>query len=486
MTRNVSVGEKSFDRTRADLDSIIGIIARFDKLVDKIRELDLLEAHDLRPLLDGKQLSAALKITPGPWMKAALDVVLAWQLRNPSITDTSEALKEVEASGVLTARHNSPEPEKKGKGQKNKQAAKGELTSALTTHFLRETLRPLFSQAKNPELTSAGRRRMDNSTSRKTADLDDRDQPWKQQKTLVFGLLGWICRQHLNYETTTAEWGYLIPPLLTLVDETDVVYRAEGAKLLGMLLQNSPPACALLNRTGLAPVFEQSLMTNLSFLPSLTPETDTILIYNATIPTLITLANCYGTTFTNKARPSSKEPKKIELFDRVMRKGLLHAYKFCGENVRISEMVVLTHLPLLLDAYESIEPVKFLKDLLPMLSNILADPFGTAYPPLLEKAAEVLERTIWTTWPRAFFWRTEILRGVTICWLRIAEDEVAEDEADSLKLNDVKAGLIDVVGVLTVACAKTGHLSDLREDVKLLVMADNRLTSLFAVTLAED
>lgn len=60
-----------------------------------IASRDLLDACDIKPLLDGKALSAALSTPPGPWMKDALDVVVAWQLRNPEVTDASAAIEAV-------------------------------------------------------------------------------------------------------------------------------------------------------------------------------------------------------------------------------------------------------------------------------------------------------------------------------------------------------------------------------------------------------
>ena len=45
--------------------------------------------------MDGKALSAALSTPPGPWMKDALEVIVAWQLRNPTSTDSSAAIEAV-------------------------------------------------------------------------------------------------------------------------------------------------------------------------------------------------------------------------------------------------------------------------------------------------------------------------------------------------------------------------------------------------------
>ena len=64
-------------------------------LVECIRNLDLLEVYSCRPLMDGRQLATALDMKPGPWTRDALEVVMAWQLRNPDVQDTTAAVEEV-------------------------------------------------------------------------------------------------------------------------------------------------------------------------------------------------------------------------------------------------------------------------------------------------------------------------------------------------------------------------------------------------------
>ncbi|KAF2771388.1 poly A polymerase C-terminal region-like protein [Teratosphaeria nubilosa] len=67
----------------------------YTSFVVHLRQLDILEAYSLKPLLDGKTLAKALSTPPGPWMKEALDVAMAWQLRHPNSTSTEEAIEEV-------------------------------------------------------------------------------------------------------------------------------------------------------------------------------------------------------------------------------------------------------------------------------------------------------------------------------------------------------------------------------------------------------
>lgn len=57
--------------------------------------MDLLEAATCKRIIDGKQLSKELNAKPGVWMAAALDLVMAWQFRNPTETDPRGAIEEV-------------------------------------------------------------------------------------------------------------------------------------------------------------------------------------------------------------------------------------------------------------------------------------------------------------------------------------------------------------------------------------------------------
>ena len=71
------------------------MIARYARWLSHLQDLDLLEAHSLKPLVDGEQLKAALELKPGPWMKRALDIGMQWQLRNPNDHDPRDAIAEV-------------------------------------------------------------------------------------------------------------------------------------------------------------------------------------------------------------------------------------------------------------------------------------------------------------------------------------------------------------------------------------------------------
>lgn len=70
-------------------------LQQWQQFLDHIIDMDLLEAATCKRIIDGKQLSKELKAKPGVWMAAALDLVMAWQFRNPTETDPRGAIEEV-------------------------------------------------------------------------------------------------------------------------------------------------------------------------------------------------------------------------------------------------------------------------------------------------------------------------------------------------------------------------------------------------------
>ena len=71
------------------------MFAGFAAFLSRLKELDLLDANLLKPVVDGEQIKKSLSAEGGPWLKSALDMVMAWQLRHPEETDPQAAIKEV-------------------------------------------------------------------------------------------------------------------------------------------------------------------------------------------------------------------------------------------------------------------------------------------------------------------------------------------------------------------------------------------------------
>ena len=111
-----------------------------------------------------------------------------------------------------------------------------------------------------------------------------------------------------------------------------------------------------------------------------------------------------------------------------------------------------------------------IQDMVPLLSDILSEPFGTAYPPLLIATIQTLQTIILTDWPRISAHRAEVLRGLTFCWLKLMEDgpKVAS-------FYELKQGLKDALKLLKAAVRNE---VDIDADIKLLSQSDGRLTEL--------
>ena len=110
------------------------------------------------------------------------------------------------------------------------------------------------------------------------------------------------------------------------------------------------------------------------------------------------------------------------------------------------------------------------KHIFPLLTGILAAPFATAYPALLQASAEAIKTTIVTGWPRIAHYRGEILKGVIICWCRIKDEYVQSQE-----LNAVRESIEQVMQLLTCAVAQNARIF---EEYQTLVDSDRRLRHL--------
>ncbi|KAF2121512.1 hypothetical protein BDV96DRAFT_483998 [Lophiotrema nucula] len=438
-------------------DLVVGSVTRertlqaYSTFLDQITKFELTEAPNFKPLLTGTELGKALNTKPGPWMKDALDVVMAWQLRNPDVTDPSEAIEAVKAS------------------------RNSELSSHLASHFLQLTIRPLFSQAKSkPNLTPAGRK-LDLTADQKTVLPDDTtNAPWKDPKNgYAIELMKWTLSA-LDTKGIETNWGLLIPPILKMMDDVDLKWKAKGCDLLTLLLKSTPSA--VLSRTGLGKVFEEELWPLFTYLPTLTPEQDSVALLERVFPAMTALADVL---YPPPSQPptSSLSTARERFLDRLLRDGILaplwHAQP--ASYPRLATML-LSHLPPLLQA-QGINSIKHLQTLLPVLSNILAEPLGSAYPPLLTAAAEGVQATILNAWPRISVHRGEILKGVCVCWIRSIEEESKGNK--NMDSGKVKKELKEIAGMLEAVLKTDEELWKIWEGEKEeLVKADARVQSL--------
>lgn len=282
-----------------------------------------------------------MSIKPGPWMKDALDVVMAWQLRNPNATDPAQAIEEV------------------------KKSRNSELPSRLITHFLSLTIPPFFPQSKSSE--------------------DKEARPWKNPKNEYFlDLLRWSLRA-CSEADVKQNISFLRPPIMELLLDTDLVWRARACELITLLIEAAPPT--FITTHGYDSMFSSELFGFFSFLPTLTPEDESIALLKNVYPALIAICKATG----------SEE----KMLDKMIRDGVLapfHHFPTPNTYPKLATLL-LTEVAELLDLLK-INSVKHLQSMIPILGTIIQDPLTPSHPPLLVAACKATQSVMLNGWPR--------------------------------------------------------------------------------------
>ncbi|KAI9800317.1 MAG: hypothetical protein M1833_003431 [Piccolia ochrophora] len=335
----------------------------------------------------------------------------------------------------------------------------------LVEECLQRAVRPAFSSSRPSTVTSQGRKAMFRSAEGQSSFIDETSsKPWKFGAAYTVTLFQWVLQNLLVWYrlSSSDHWPLLVPPILALLDDESVMNKAKGAELLSLLLELT--SSALLTRTGLFDVFRDALLPCLHYLPTLTPQHESILILNETYPALRTIARVRYPT-------RKDEPERSSFLDGVLREGLLSGYSHCAENVAVSG-VLMKQLSKVVDAL-GIDSTKHLKSIIPLLISILTDPFSNASPSLLMAAMHTLQTVVLNSWPRIAHWRGDILLGLTVCWIKLQEDPIEEKQ-------ELERGLTDILKLLTTA---VGSEVDWNCEVESLMRVRTDLTGLFQPVL---
>ncbi|KAE8415592.1 hypothetical protein BDV36DRAFT_285275 [Aspergillus pseudocaelatus] len=329
---------------------------------------------------------------------------------------------------------------------------------SVVERILKDKIRPLFAKTRNPAITSAGRKnfhpvplpRFDASI------LDPETKPWKIQDIYATTVLSWITQQYKPTNQTNLETHFplLVPSILALIDDDTTSIKTKGCTLLRQLLTRiQATKSPILHRTNLTSVFEDAIRPCLLSLPTITPEPDSINLLKEAYPALLTLQK---TTYTNTPSPSpfqqsqsQSQPNKFETYisrlTTTLRENLIPSFHHISSTDTTSLSSDFASFPyprlstLLLEQIVTvlgelgIHTTKFLQDIIPLLHNTLANPFGPAYPPMLLGAVEVARMVVLNAHPRVWRWRGEILGAVCACWLHVVEEE--SDIVDRVKRN---------------------------------------------------
>ncbi|KAF1821777.1 uncharacterized protein K489DRAFT_381770 [Dissoconium aciculare CBS 342.82] len=291
---------------------------------------------------------------------------------------------------------------------------------------------------------------------------DSITRPWKYaQDASALNLLKWIVSA-LHPKLTEEVWPLIVPPILTLIDDWEIKYKQIGISLLQTLLEKTPPA--LLARTGLSEVFEEALMPCLTYLPTLNTPEESVAMLSVTYSALLVLTQ-------TRFPPEENAPQRAKMLDTMIRKGILYGYTTASEYPSIVT-TLFRNLALILDEL-GIDSVKHIKFILPMLTQALSHPHGTASLPMLNSAVVALQALLRNCWPRMAYHRAEVLKGLAMCWLNVAE----LDGGDKEGLAALRGKLRETVDSLETIL-RDDETCDVEADVEQLISADDRLRDL--------
>lgn len=124
-----------------------------------------------------------------------------------------------------------------------------------------------------------------------------------------------------------------MPVLITLIEDADIRFRQRGLESLSVFLHKCP--ARILESTGVDVVFEKAVFPSLMFLPSITPEAESLTILRPAYTALIQLGEL-DCDDANDGKPQRG------LLDRLLREGVLAGYAHANEYIRIVEELVNT------------------------------------------------------------------------------------------------------------------------------------------------
>ncbi|KAL8684499.1 MAG: hypothetical protein Q9224_006313, partial [Gallowayella concinna] len=196
----------------------------------------------------------------------------------------------------------------------------------LFTNLLLDNIKPFFLKSKTSLLTPQARKAISPLPGPAApSDFESGSKPWKFESPHIVTVFQWTLSQ-LEAELIEKQWPLIIPPLLTILDDVSIAYKIRGCELLDILLKAT--SSSLLERSGLGEIFHNTLLPYLLYLPTLTPEEESLPLLNATYNTLITLT----ISRFPPSSPSSTNPKRIKTLSAIFRYGILKSYTHIGEN----------------------------------------------------------------------------------------------------------------------------------------------------------
>ncbi|KAK5060156.1 hypothetical protein LTR84_010040 [Exophiala bonariae] len=388
-------------------------------------------------------------------LETTLDV-----LSNPSPKDNAQVVSLRQKAHDILAENSTSKPDT--------------LPSALLD-LLTQIIKPLFTSAKHPALTSMGRKNLippgPSLGNRFNYPLTDDDlKPWKTPFTVP--LLHYIITSYsgtlpldTRKQTLEAHFHLLIPPILNMIDDGDAAFKAAGCQLLQLLCEAlASTESEMLRKTGLGDVFFDALKANFMLLPTLTPEEESLEVLTALYPAFFAVVDArYRTgkvTAEQSVGDSNEFAGRQERLKLLLRHGVLASLSHLSAGQSFSTSISISLTTYLVSQIApvmtrmGIDGVRYLREFLPMMRGGLMDPFALAAPDLVKEILRVYVVVLDECEPRVReLWWSEILRGLVGCWVNCL------DELDVTR-SESKGGVQEIQAVLKEVTRRLGQVVD--------------------------
>ncbi|KAF8918070.1 hypothetical protein CPB85DRAFT_1282415 [Mucidula mucida] len=278
----------------------------------------------------------------------------------------------------------------------------------LLEHILIHNVKPLFVSSPHPHLNLSTGRRLARPAGgpMNTQDFFE-GQTWKEHPGTAEVVLYVV--QNLKASEYEGVWHLVIPPVMTLLDDYQGLYKLRGVQIVAVMLGNVPGQ--LLKRTGVDSLLIQSLSTCMGLIRD--PES----------PDLLRTSIAAWLTLTTK----TTDVGSAEQFDRLS--------VLLGEHIIGSVWLYGSAIaPVILATVEALPPVvrqlgigsaRFLKALMYQLLYPLQQ--NSADTEMQLRSIDALLVVMKECAPRISHWSGAILNAVARCFVTMQEDGMKHD-----------------------------------------------------------
>ncbi|GAA5896987.1 hypothetical protein JCM8208_006131 [Rhodotorula glutinis] len=315
----------------------------------------------------------------------------------------------------------------------------------LLEHLLRTSLPPLFKP--HPKLNPATGRVLsrplggDRAMTDWFEESEEGATSWRRQAGI--GSVVKLVVDALEPSEVEDLWPFLLPPVLTFLDDYEAKHKLAGVSILDALLDKADES--LLRRTGVGKVFEKSLENAFSALSDpLSPS-----LFAAAHPVALKLLNLQHPP--SSSRTSSDQPR-FDALCTLLTASVAHTWEFKSGNVAL-ETASCRALGPLVDALGP-GSIRYLQLVVPHLCGVLTGSNGVwsvEAARMLEAAARALCSVVRNGRARmSGRWAGRVVAAVGQCWVEASEDEAARklrgaSEGGRIALEELEEALKGVV-----------------------------------------